>query len=1226
MGFDNECIVNIQSLAGEYFCPVCRLLVYPNEALQSQCTHLYCKPCLAYVVSTTKACPYDGYLVTEADSKPLMESNKALAETIGKIAVHCLYHRSGCTWQGTLSECTSHCSVCAFGNSPVVCNRCAIQIVHRQVQEHAQNCPGVQGQVQPIAVTQDPSASSTIPSTDQNQTAAVATASQSLTSQTVAATATPGQVSNQLPNSVSKTQPSGQTAVQPTAEQWYQQQQYQQYYQQYPGYDPYQQQYQQYYPYQQPVVPQYQQAYGQPQPQPQVQAQPQSQPHLQTQPQTQGQSQPLSHAQSPLAPQSQNQMQVHHQQQLQPVAQPHSQIPSLTHPPGPVQTLPQSQPYPYPQVQPHAVQPQPQQNMQMPAYQQPHTQMQHSQHQIQQPGQKYATPQPQPQPHAPGQHISQPHMHPQQSLTPNAQPQVPNTSSHAVTGHHSYPQFQPNQNMQPGVPQHTMQTHPQSGPQSQAQHLVQMQNQFPQQISMMRPPHQSSAMFPNQQQSALVPSPVRGQTTAPLQQQLGYTHNHQPEQINRPVLQPGQQTLPQQPFAQHQILMPPHLRPQGPAHSVPRHSYPQSQGNAALSNSTQHSQSQNATGRPLIPNHPGQVQPFAQSASTFPVRPGQASELQSRTLETVGRQGDIIEPQTDPASGKANELNSEKVETDMKSVEVGNKQNGENPHAEKTVGTNANALKNGDLEAASVQNDSNDHSVVKVNEIQDGPLKTETKLSESKTDKLRNDDISNPIPPATDKPAPAVSQIHGSQGTDIDQYRSMQSGVPMNNYGPGAVQQRSHLPHPDVPNQPFPAAGHSSNLLNNHAPAHPPHLGQQGRNFQPQSLGPSGPYDQGNEPPFHASASNLSRIGGPHFGAMPPGDMRGGLLPPHGPRSFGFHDERFKSFSVPGQLNINQGEFEDDLRKVPRLPLDADLVSQFGNYSSGPHETGKRPAGFHEDATKKSGSALHSGYLGPDPGYGRHQMDGMTPRSPVGEYPEMSSWRSGPLSGGHDDFDGRALNRYGRPVGPAFHDSRFPHMPSHLHGDEFDGFGNFRTGRYPRNDNFMGQDEFAGHFRRGEHLDPHKFPRHLHLEDPIGFGAHPGHMRAVEISGSRSFSSFSKGNRPGHPQLGEPGFRSRFSLPGFPNDAGHLPGDIRSFDNLSRRKAASMGWCRICKVDCETVEGLDLHSQTIEHQKTTMDMVKSIKQNVKRQKIEQSSVEDGSKSRNAVFEGSGNKH
>lgn len=74
MGFDNECILNIQSLAGEYFCPVCRLLVYPNEALQSQCTHLYCKPCLTYTVNTTQACPYDGYLVTEADSKVVLSS------------------------------------------------------------------------------------------------------------------------------------------------------------------------------------------------------------------------------------------------------------------------------------------------------------------------------------------------------------------------------------------------------------------------------------------------------------------------------------------------------------------------------------------------------------------------------------------------------------------------------------------------------------------------------------------------------------------------------------------------------------------------------------------------------------------------------------------------------------------------------------------------------------------------------------------------------------------------------------------------------------------------------------------------------------------------------------------------------------------------------------------------------------------------------------------------
>ncbi|KAI4383879.1 hypothetical protein MLD38_009672 [Melastoma candidum] len=71
---------------------------------------------------------------------------QSTAETIGKVPVHCLYHRSGCTWQGPLSDCLNHCPGCPFGNSPVVCNRCGIQIVHRQVLEHAQTCPGVQAQ------------------------------------------------------------------------------------------------------------------------------------------------------------------------------------------------------------------------------------------------------------------------------------------------------------------------------------------------------------------------------------------------------------------------------------------------------------------------------------------------------------------------------------------------------------------------------------------------------------------------------------------------------------------------------------------------------------------------------------------------------------------------------------------------------------------------------------------------------------------------------------------------------------------------------------------------------------------------------------------------------------------------------------------------------------------------------------------------------------------------
>lgn len=57
---------------------------------------------------------------------------------------------------------------------------------------------------------------------------------------------------------------------------------------------------------------------------------------------------------------------------------------------------------------------------------------------------------------------------------------------------------------------------------------------------------------------------------------------------------------------------------------------------------------------------------------------------------------------------------------------------------------------------------------------------------------------------------------------------------------------------------------------------------------------------------------------------------------------------------------------------------------------------------------------------------------------------------------------------------------------------------------------------------------------------------------------------------------------------------------MEPFDKSRKRKPVSMGWCRICKVDCETVEGLDVHSQSREHQKMTMDLVISIKQQNKK--------------------------
>ncbi|KAF8102466.1 hypothetical protein N665_0198s0166 [Sinapis alba] len=140
MGIDIQRIAKIELLPREYFCAVCQLLINPNEALQAICGHLYCKPCLAYVASTTRTCPYDGYMVTETYAMPLMDSNKELADTIGKTVVYCSYQNSGCTWVGSLADSWFHCYRCAFGNSLVMSSCGGINIPHCQQQEHVQVC------------------------------------------------------------------------------------------------------------------------------------------------------------------------------------------------------------------------------------------------------------------------------------------------------------------------------------------------------------------------------------------------------------------------------------------------------------------------------------------------------------------------------------------------------------------------------------------------------------------------------------------------------------------------------------------------------------------------------------------------------------------------------------------------------------------------------------------------------------------------------------------------------------------------------------------------------------------------------------------------------------------------------------------------------------------------------------------------------------------------------
>ncbi|KAI6686892.1 hypothetical protein NL676_032805 [Syzygium grande] len=1409
MGFDNECILNIQSLAGEYFCPVCRLLVYPNEALQSQCTHLYCKPCLAYIASSTKACPYDGYLVTEADSKLLIDSNKALAETISKIPVHCLYHRSGCTWQGPLSECVTHCAGCAFGNSPVVCNRCGIQIVHRQVQEHAQSCPGVHPQVQPAEGSQEASGTNTTTAGQGQSTNQAGTASSQASEAQTSQTATPATSAQQV-------QSVDQAAIL-TPEQWYQHQQqhYNQYYQQYIGYDPYQQQYQQYYPYQQPAILQ-PQLYAQPPAQPQSQSQPQAVPQPQVQPQPQPLPQP--HTQPKGQPQAQTQVQPQVYGQLQLQLQPHAQSAAVAQSQNPQQQLqpnmplqsqvqaqvqpsqallyPQSQSQPQPQYpilshsQPHA---------QVPQHQQPQAQAQypHPQTQPQAPPQLQLQQRPVAQvqqhlPTQPGSLVpppSQAHPHPQ---VIQGQSQTQHPSVQAVTGYQSYPQTQP----LPQAPQqHIMNVRPHQ----QAQQFNQMQGQFPQPSPHMNPAPQVAAPK-QQQQPALLPSPAQNLSIPPGQQQQGiYSHTQQPGHPvpQRAVIPPFQPLMPQQyptqqpssggqpgsthqgTFVQQQQVQS-HLRPHGPLHSF-QPQFPT------------HPQPQQSVGRPTFPNQGIPSQFYPQSGVPVQVKSTQAGfnlnnlvsthnqvqfSLEQQPGASVSEQRPDLLPRTGgkrdvvSSSGTdSSEMKMVRSETEAKHLDDDHKAIGE-PGESNYADTSTHEI----LSEAPASNDA-EHSikrkvkgettenmmepshgkgVIFVGDQKDSSgigfisgenvaqeekgnvdsssrrnsLVQETGLQKNSNLVLQRSSSDGKIVPQSglqdrNLPQPHVTAFaHGHDGPrGFPPPGNVQTGGRLQSSHPNqVVDQRRHQapppPHgssfqhrpaappmlqqpPLGPPQHPPMPGHS---VSHHGPPSfgnlPPGQGPiasfgrgQGQ-FGPQSVLPQGIYNQGlpgfgpaggiahkqpnnlleaenypNQRPVFMDGrqtdSNLPRNMERVFGH--PSEIQSNLSRMGHPSGFdsalkSLPDERFNPPSMdPSRRGFDRGPFEEDTRgfRGPYHP-DAEAVQKYGgrfssgspfnkdpldkefhgfnpdnapNYAAASSRNfqsydrtgvlGERALGHPEDNPGRLGSSFGREVYESLPSYSQRHKDGLTHRSPGGEYSGIPSLGFEGLPGVQrnppDDNGRREPRLYG--AGSSFPEGRFPALPNQFHKSQFEDTRNLRMGEHLRNGS-LGGDDFI---RKGDTFGSHDLPTQMRMGEPGGLGTFHSHTRVGEPVGLESI----RGSRFGHPRFGETGFRSSFPLQGHPND-GKYTGDLESFENSRKRKAASMGWCRICKVDCETVEGLDLHSQTREHQKIAMDMVRSIKQqNAKKQKIsssDRSSVDNSSKLKNASIEGQENKH
>lgn len=365
--------------------------------------------------------------------------------------------------------------------------------------------------------------------------------------------------------------------------------------------------------------------------------------------------------------------------------------------------------------------------------------------------------------------------------------------------------------------------------------------------------------------------------------------------------------------------------------------------------------------------------------------------------------------------------------------------------------------------------------------------------------------------------------------------------------------------------------------------------------------------------PYHTEASRDERLkvtGGEHPGTFP--------VEPRWPIDQGSLDKVPRGFGYDGNV-------------VAPSRLPSSYHPPGAPYINNTAEREVRHGLLNDERRNADFVHRHSDFMGPGPGFGPRHMDRLTPRSPDREFfgiPPRGYLPRG--RAGFDDVDGREAQTFAggsrpfglptNPVSNSFHEDRFHALHRHPQGDAV----NEHVAGGPPHNHFRGGELFGNdvpsHLRMVDPLGPRNLPSHLHVGEPAGFGPFPGPGNLSHLPFSESFG----GNKPGMPRLGEPGFRSRYSLHRVSNEGTYM-GDVDSFDRSRKRASLSMGWCRICKVDCETVEGLDMHSQTREHQNMAMDMVRNIKEQNRKRLKNRAAVEEGGKKRNAAFEGCGNK-
>ncbi|GJN17152.1 hypothetical protein PR202_gb04199 [Eleusine coracana subsp. coracana] len=348
-------------------------------------------------------------------------------------------------------------------------------------------------------------------------------------------------------------------------------------------------------------------------------------------------------------------------------------------------------------------------------------------------------------------------------------------------------------------------------------------------------------------------------------------------------------------------------------------------------------------------------------------------------------------------------------------------------------------------------------------------------------------------------------------------------------------------------------------------------------------------------------------------GAFPPQAMR--PQHPFGPPDRMFHQHMMNSGPMPSNMQGQPNQIRPPKHSIAentRPPMQQPYGSLHSGMaqrtigdnqiqSSIPHPAGIRPGD----------GMVRPPVVGPFPGH-HDTMPPFVP-DPLGRPHPPGTLKSNDVGDGpfvgkaflEEGFNssGEHFRHDGFPDRPAFANQKGP-FPIALHED----FSR-RPSATASHPNFLSPGaEFDHHGTDGMPNLRNPGPFVQGMSGGVPGGAHKDFLGPVNLPGKSQHafdgpafphSRFHPGDSfpSGHMHPDDPNLVADYSLHGFAKEPGHfgLGGPMRD---------TGAGWCRICMFNCGSVENLDLHVQTREHQQFAMDLILKMKQDVaKRQKL-----------------------